>query len=179
MQSTITFQGENIESITKTMMQVYLASLKWNILQCLKQPITHAALAINSVIDSETQFTVRKGRLFFSTQHKLCSNSILKSVDIELQIGDIWRKLPAPRTTLVIWRDIIHPVAPREMVVGADPQPRALGTLFPVYSGIRQSIYTLGALRHSTGEFRMHILYGVLRTIYIEHGLGRTGEIEL
>lgn len=105
MQSTITFQGENIESITKTMMQVYLASLKWNILQCLKQPITHAALAINSVIDSETQFTVRKGRLFFSTQHKLCSNSILKSVDIELQIGDILchRRLNGVPQSEVFW----------------------------------------------------------------------------
>jgi hypothetical protein len=60
------------------------------------------------------------------------------------------------------------------MVVGADPQTRALGTLFPVYSGTRLSVNQIHFEgihfegihfgRHSTGEF------GTYAIIYIEHG---------
>lgn len=42
-------------------------------------------------------------------------------------------KLRAPRATHSSFEGILYPVAPSEMVDGADQQPRALGTWLPVY----------------------------------------------
>ncbi|KAJ5824476.1 hypothetical protein N7447_006816 [Penicillium robsamsonii] len=96
-----------------------------NIPQCPKHPITHAALAVDSVTDNNSQgaFAFPKHQL----KTKLCWNLMLKS------IGDVQSFQPLLQRTYHSKGYFIH-LAPREMVVGADQQPWALGTLlFPVH----------------------------------------------
>lgn len=94
-----------------------------------------AALAVHSVIELETTHSLQ-GALPFP-KHELNMNSV------RIRFSNQWiysfrsamfeEKLRAPRATHSSFEGILYPVAPSEMVDGADQQPRALGTWLPVY----------------------------------------------
>ncbi|KAJ5170714.1 uncharacterized protein N7500_003497 [Penicillium coprophilum] len=90
-------------------------------------PITHAALAVKSVTDNNSQ-----GALIFqniNSRQTLWKFDAQISAYIQLRIGDGRIFQPLLQRTCHSKGYFIHP-PPREMVVGADQQPRALDTLF-------------------------------------------------
>jgi hypothetical protein len=122
--------------------------------------------------------TVRKGRLFF--QHQLNINSV------RIQSSNQWiyssrsaifeESFQCPRTTLVIWRDILAiPWLPGRWLLGLIRNPGLWAPCSPCTPVLdcRSIRYTLRGIhfgRHSTGEFEMYII------IYnIEHGRWKGG----
>ena len=108
--------------------------------------------------------TVRKGRLFFPTpaRHKLCSSSILKSMDTAPD-RRYSRKVSSPRTILVIWRDTLSiPWLPGKWLSGLIRNPGLWAPYSPCTPILDcQRTYTFGGIhsgRHSTGRFRVYLV---------------------